>query len=652
LALVPIQLKPGIDVQSTPLLNSGGWSESANVRFFQDLAQKDGGFVEFTKALAGLGTPNALRAWTALSQISFLAISGTLRLNIFAADSVYDVTPLSITSLVPISLAVTAGSPTVVIRDLINPTPTVGENIEIHDPVSIANLVLQGSYIIQASSAGQYSISASVNANATTTGGVCRQFTTIIGQAVVAVHFPNHGLFNGQTTSIPDPTPVGGIILQGNYAASVAGPNDYTITAASRATFSATVTENAGAIQITFTNPASGGVQGDFRNSSATTANWGEFLFWNPKDGPVYVWQPALGLTGNAATDVATAPQANRFIFVATQQQQLFCCGTVNRATGLLDPMLVAWSDVSDYTVFTPLTTNQAGSFRLVIGSTVVGGLALAGGNLIWTDLALYSAQYLQPPDVWGFQPIGINCGLIGPHAFGTLGQFVAWMSQNQFYQLVGGAPQVMPCTVWDTVFKNIDLTKTESIVCESNTYFNEISWEVPQKDGTVTRARVDITNGRWVYTILPTGAFLPRTAWIDQSVFGPPLAGDATGVIWQHEVGTDAGTQPLLWMARSGQILISEGDQVTFFREFLFDAKFTESGAPGPGVVELLVYVYHDSLEPPAVKGPFPITSTTRSIPIRGRGRAIQFEFRGRDLNSWIRLGNPRYRGQIDGRS
>jgi hypothetical protein len=225
-------------------------------------------------------------------------------------------------------------------------------------------------------------------------------------------------------------------------------------------------------------------------------------------------------------------------------------------------------------------------------------------------------------------------------------------MSQQQFYQLVGGAPQVMPCTVWDAVFKNIDFTKTESIVCESNSYFNEISWEVPQKDGTVTRARVDISTGLWNYTILPAGAFLPRTAWIDQSVFGPPLAGDATGTIWQHEVGTDAGDQPLLWMIKSGQVMIAEGDQITFFREFLFDAKFTASGEPGPGVAELLLYVYHDALEPPVVKGPYPITSTTRSVPVRGRGRSVEYQFRGRDLGSFVRLGNFRMRTQIDGRS
>ena len=660
MALVPIKLNPGVNVQATPLLNEGSWSESGNVRWQYGLPQKTGGYVKFCQTIPGAGIPQSLRAWTALSSASYLAIACSRRLDVFANDQVFDITPNTASGLVLLSLSTTAGSSTVVITDALH-TPAVGDWLQIGAPITISNLFLFGSYGVTAIGAGTYSIAVQTNAaTSVVSGGNARQFTTTTGSRVVTVLLPNHGLFTGQVAPVPSPVTVGGITLQGNYIASVINQNYYTVTAASPAVSGTTVTENAGRLQVSFFNPASG-TQVDFNAANATTANWGEFLMWCPQGGPVYVWQPAFGV-GTPATDVTTAPQSNTVIFIATQQQMLFCCGTVNLATGLFDPMLVRWSDIGDYTDFAPTAMNQAGSFRLVVGSKIVGALPVAGGNLIWTDLALYSLQYLQPPLVWGFQPIGTNCGLVGPHAVGTMGSGTFWMSQQQFYALAGGTPQIIPCTVWDQVFKNLDPAKLSSVVCETNTFYNEVSWEVAQLDGTVVRARLQVDTGLWDYTRLPYLTDLPRTAWIDQSVFGPPLAASADGAVWQHEIGYNSGFDPLPWDLFTGIIMISEGDQFTFVREIKPDFKYIPSGSAGPGifpasgsqgagVVEMFVYFYGDPTDPPVGKGPFRITSKIRSVPVRGRGRGIQFQFRGRDLNSFVRFGLIRYRGQADGR-
>jgi len=53
--------------------------------------------------------------------------------------------------------------------------------------------------------------------------------------------------------------------------------------------------------------------------------------------------------------------------------------------------LLVKWSTDGDFTVFTPLATNQAGSFRLSNGSAIRGGLAATNQNLLWTDLDLWA---------------------------------------------------------------------------------------------------------------------------------------------------------------------------------------------------------------------------------------------------------------------
>ena len=658
MALTAIKLRPGVTTQPTPLLNEGGWSESGNIRWKDTLPEKYGGYVQFAQVPSDAGVPLALQAWTSLANLDFLGIACFHGLEVFLSEQVYDITPNTIFSLVPLSISTTTGSAVVVIADSVN-TPIVGEWFQIHDPISVGGIILQGSYGVTAIGAGTYSIMSAVEATSSVVaGGQSRILTTVAGSKTVTVNLPNHGLFNGQIASFPDPTPIGGLTLQGNYLTAYINSSTYEVTAATAATSSVTEPEQQAAfgageaMQITFFNPATGGTQVDMHASQATMANWGEFLMWCPQFGPVFVWMPASG-TSVPAEDITTAPQSNGTIFVATQEEQLFCLGSVNAATGLFDPMLINWSDVADYTDFIPTVTNQAGDFRLVTGSRIVGGLALAGGNIIWTDLCAYWAQYLGSPLVWGFQPIGLNFGLVGPHAFGTLGANVFWMTQRQFvFVSPGASPQVMACAVWDLVFENMDLANLSNVVCETNSFYNEVSWEVPQADGAVTRATIQIDTGLWSYTVLRNNSDdVPRRAWIDQSVFGAPLAADATGIIWQHETGKNAGTQPLAWYLKTGIIMVAEGDQITFFREVKPDFKFSENG-PGPGVVQCKIYVYQDPQDPPTVKGPFYITDATRSIPgARGRGRGIQFEFSGNDMNSRIRGGLLRYRGSVDGR-
>lgn len=650
MALVPIKLRPGITTQPTALLNEGGWSASTNIRWKDGLPQKTGGYQKFTQALVGAGIPLALQAWTSLADQSILAIACTNRLNVFIGEQVYDITPLTNPANVPISLTTMAASATVTING--GGTPAVGSWLQVRNPVSAGGIVLFGSYQVSALSGDNISIIAPIEATSSvSSGGTARQFSATAGSKIVTVTLANHGLFTGQVATVPQPVAVGGITLQGNYLASVIDINHYTITASAAATSTASVTENGGLLHLVFVNPPFG-TQTDMQNAAATMANWGEFLMFCPQNAPVFVWMPAMG-PGVMAAPIATAPQSNGSIFVATQQEQLFCLGSVNAMSGLFDPMLINWSDAGDYTDFTPTVTNQAGDFRLVSGSRIVGGLALAGGSLIWTDLCAYWGQYLGAPLVWGFQPIGLNYGLVGPHAFGTIGATVFWMTQRQFVVMTpGSAPQILPCEVWDLVFENLDLANLANVVCETNSFYNEVAWEVPQSDGTVTRAVVQLDRGWWSYTVLPDdGDDVPRTAWIDQSVFGAPLASDATGIVWQHETGRDAGTQPLAWSLKSGIIMIAEGDQITFFREVKPDFKFSEAGS-GPGVVNMTIYVYQDPNDPPRIKGPYQITDKTRSVPgARGRGRGIQFEFSGNDLGSFVRGGLVRYRGSIDGR-
>lgn len=375
-------------------------------------------------------------------------------------------------------------------------------------------------------------------------------------------------------------------------------------------------------------------------NRIFTLDNWGEFLMACPSLGPIYVWQPQVG--GDAVAIGGQSPPSVGFIFISTQAQQLVACGMTNPATNIYDPMLIGWTDVGNYQTWTAGASNQAGTFRLAIGSKTEAALPLFGQNLIWTDTALYSMQYIQPPLVYGFQPLGINCGADGPHSVGILGGRIFWKSQNQFMTLgAGGTPEPLECPVWDQVFPNQHVPHLPT-VCLTDTFYGEVSWIVVQQNGTYTKARLHVASNAWTVE-----TYKDLTAWTDQSAFGAPIGGQFVGTVAQYDIGFDANGAAAPWSATTGIAMIAEGDQTTFVQDLIPDFA-TDSTNPA---VSIMVYSYDYPNEPARAHGPFVVNSQVPVIHPRCRGRGIQFSFSGNDLGTFARLGNIRYRGNPDGK-
>src|SRR6185437_2628384 len=134
----------------------------------------------------------------------------------------------------------------------------------------------------------------------------------------------------------------------------------------------------------------------------------------------------------------------NGGIFVSNAAQILIAwASSIN---GVQDPLLVQWSDSGDYTQWQALTTTQAGNFRIPTGSKVVGGRAGPQFNLIWTDIDVWAMDYIGYPDVYGFNKLATNCGLLGRHAHCTAGASVYWMGNKQFYAMTAGSVTPIPC--------------------------------------------------------------------------------------------------------------------------------------------------------------------------------------------------------------
>jgi hypothetical protein len=410
-----------------------------------------------------------------------------------------------------------------------------------------------------------------------------------------------------------------------------------------------------------------------------TLDNWGQQLVLCPYLGTIYIWDPIAdaGSPAQLITPASgggysnnTVPSTNIGIFIAMPEQIMVAYGSVPWASSPDDqawnPLAICWSSVSDYTVWQPLTTNQAGSFILPSGSAIIKGMQLPQQMLFWTDIELWAAQYIGFPLVFGFNKIGQSCGLIAPNAVAVMNNGIYWMSSNQFFVLNSNGVQPLPCTVWDQIFQNLNTSLQGKIIAAPNTYFNEVAWFFPSNLSTQENdsyVKYNIATGSWDY------GTLSRTAWLDQSILGAPIGSDSLATVVQHEQGYNSyephvfpnnPTQPLVSWIQTGYIQIAEGDRMTFVDQIWPDIRFgsfpaqvnqTNSADTTKGTVMVTVYMVDFPGDNPRQYGPFPVDVRTQYIPLQARGRQMSIKFSSDDLNLFWRIGMVRYRGQSAGR-
>lgn len=506
-------------------------------------------------------------------------------------------------------------------------------------------------------------------------GGSVPVFTTTSGSSSVNVYVENHGLSVGESSSFLVSTTIGGTTISGTYLVqSVVDADNYTISVTPVASASASAPMNGGNVEFIYyiaigpqaqaqpygAGPyGTSGAYGIGRAAPAgqgtpitaldwTLGNWGEILLSCPQDGGIYQWAPDSGF--QTAQLVLNAPIYNSGIFVAMPYQILVAYGSSN--TGVPNPLTVRWSTSGDFTVWTPDSTNQAGSYVIPSGSTIVGGLQAPQQGLLWTDIDLWSMQYVGFPLVFGFSKIMSGCGLIGSHARGILGNTVYWMSQREFFVMpAGGAPRALPCTVWDFIFQNLDTANAYKIRCAPNSMFGTIAWHFPSAGGNGENdsfVEYNAVEGEWTTGQYPTTG---RSAWIDQSVFGAPIGGTPTGLIYQHEQGYNADGAAMNPTFTTGYFAISTGEEFCFLDQFEPDFKFGTQGASPTATLLITLYSVAYPADTPRVYGPYTVNQAKRFITTRARGRQIALECQSQDLDSFWRIGLCRYRFSPDGR-
>ncbi len=633
--LQKLTFRPGLNREGTEYSNEGGWYDGDKIRFRSGYPEKIGGWTRYSNNTY-LGTCRSLWTWADQNgQGNYIGVGTTYKYYISEGGYYNDVTPIYHTSTLTNAITATNGSSFITITDGTY-SPNVGDFIIISGATSLggnltATVLDQEFQVTSVLSSTQYQVNVNVTANSSDTG-------------------------NGGTITIQYEYPIGlDVYTTGNGWG--AGP------------WGGGTTEGWG-------QSAAVGIGEQLR--VWTNDNFGADLVIAPRGGQIAYWSDAAGVNTRAvllSTASTTAgylgqyvPTETNQVLVSPIQQFLIALGSNSYNGGTLpspfNPMLVRWSDQANPYQWVPAVTNQSGEFQLTNGSYIMGGVSTRVENLIWTDSALYSMQYIGFPYVWSFNILMDNISIVSPKSMITVNNVTYWMGRDKFYMYTGTV-QTLPCALRQYVFDDINTQQAYQIFAASNEAFNEVWWFYVSQSGGGNQI-----NKYVVYNYLDRVWYygtMNRTAWIDSGIQPFPIAA-YSGYLLYHENGVDdvSGLTPAPISAyiQSSDFDITDGNSFAFVWRMLPDVNFTGSTVNAPQVnIQLLPRynlgtAYGNGANPAVISAnnytnipEYTVQQFTGQVMTRVRGREMSFKISSNQLGVAWQLGVPRIDVRSDGR-
>ena len=594
MALQKFLFNPGINKEGTDYTAEGGWFDGNLMRFRKGFPEKIGGWEKYLPD-SFEGTGRKLHGWVTLDGTRLLALGTRFKLYAQSGDNYVDITPIRKTSTNSITFAATNGSSVITATD-----SSHGANL--NDFVTISGAVSLGGVVTAAVLNQEYQITSVPTANTYT--------------------------FTAKDTS--GDTVVANSSDSGNGGSGVDGA--YQI--------------NVGLdVFVDGTGwSVNGWGSGTFGSTSALTANnqlrlwsldnFGEDLISNVRAGGIFYWDYTnvsnrpVALSAIAGANFA--PTVGLQVLVSDIDRHVIVLGADPIEGGSrseeIDPMLVAFSDQGNPLQWEPLSTNTAGSLRCSAGSQIIGGLRARQETLIWTDVAMYSLQFVGPPLTFGLNLVNEGVSLIGPNAVINTPSGIFWMDKKGFYSY-GGAVAPLPCSVDFYVFSDINEQQSFQVFGFLNKQFDEVGWFYCSSSSDVIDRYVTYNYVDQTWSI----GQLSRTAWLDEGIEPYPRATGTvsnSNFLYKHETGFDDDGSPMdNVFIESADFDLGEGEDFQFIRKVIPDVKFTGTGTDQTINMVLKARNYPgDSLTTDQTT---PFTSTTTKIDTRARGRqaAIRFE-------------------------
>ena len=619
--LEPLLFKPGINKESTSYTAEGGWFDGNLVRFKKGYAEKIGGWQKYL-LVSYEGTGRKLHNWVNLGGSKLLGLGTRFKLYIQEGANFNDITPLrSTTAAGDVTFAASNGSSTVTVTD-------ASHGAAQNDFVTFSGAVSLGGVITAAVLNHEYQVVSIVNGNSYTFLA-----TDANGNSVTA---------NGSDTGN------GGGSTVGRYQIGV-GLDVFV--------------GSTGWGADTWGNSTWGSTSSLAANNQLrlwSMDNFGEDLIANPRAGSVYYWTNSGGVAarGVALSDLAgsnLAPTRGLQVIVSDVDRHALVLGAdpISNSTGLrsgsIDPLLIAFSNQEDITDWEPRSDNTAGSLRCSAGSEIIGGIRARQETLIWTDVALYSLQFIGTPLTFGLNLINEGVTLIGPNCAVNTPAGVFWMDRKGFYKY-SGTVQSIKCSVQSYVYSDFNQSQSYQFFGFVNKEFNEVGWFYCSSSTTIIDRYVTYNYVEDHWSI----GQMSRTAWIDEGVSVNPIAAgksSSTPYLYSHEVGNDDdGSAMSSVYIQSGDFDIGNGQDFQFIKRMIPDIDFNGTGGSSQAVDAVLKVRNYpgDSL---ATEQTTSFTGTTTKIDMRARGRQAALRFQSSAAGVGFRLGNTRLDLQPNGK-
>ena len=613
---MPLQklvFKPGINREITSYSNEARWIDSDKIRFRQGFPEKIGGWQAISTATF-LGVCRSLNSWVTLGGVSLLGVGTNLKFYLEQGAQYNDITPIRATN------------------SLTNP------------------------------------------------------FTTVNGNTVVTVTDATAGYENGDFVTFSGASAVGGLTLNGEFQITYISGSTYTIVSPNAATSGATGGGSVSAAYQLNVGTAVGvpivgwgagawgiGVWGTGTPSVQpirlwSQSNFGQSLIFGPRGGGIYFWDGngSTSTRGVLVSDIVGAsgvPTVQNILTTSDASRFVFAIGANDFGTTTQNPMLVRWSSQEDYLDWTPSATNQAGSLTLSRGSKLVAVMQARQEMLIWSDSALYSFQYVEPPIVWTSQLVGDNISIASQNAMAYANGVSYWMGKDKFY-MYDGRVQPLPCDVRRYVFSDINPQQYDQVYAGTNEGFHEVWWFYCSSASSANDRYVvyNYLENTWYY------GTMGRTAWLDTGERSSPIAATYNNKLVAQEVGCDDAetTSPVAISAyvSSGQFDLDEGTNFSFVWRVLPDLNFDGSTTTAPSVdMSLLPQAnsgsgYNDPLSQGGSNtgvvtrsSVVPVDQYTGQVNVRVRGRQMAFKIESSNVGVKWQLGSPRIDLRPDGR-
>lgn len=577
-----LPMRPGIYKDEPPLAVETFYQDGNNVRSYRGKVEKIGGWVKYLQDPLQ-GKARSITGWTSNTGGTYMAVGTHSKLYGITDGTAYDITPFRDTGTLGTDpFSVTSGSPIVTVTDASHGL-TIGDTVHYSGATEGGGITISGEYtVINVVDASTYQIIHGSNASSTdtTTGGnaVAYSYELAVGQEYGALFFGwGVGAWGAGTWGTPRTSNV-------LYA-----PRTWSL------------------------------------------AQWGENLIGSPRGGTLYEWD--LSLNGHALP-VSNAPPKINFMFVSPERI-VVALGTNQFIGNDYNPMLVRWSDQEDNTDWTPSALNTSGEFKLGVGSLIVAGTPSRLQNLIWTDTALYSMQYLRDTEfIFGFDLLGTNCGLAGPGAFAEKDGVAYWMTPNgQFYFYDGQAPRALDCPCQRYVFDNIIRRQFDIVHCGINSKYSEVWWWYASGSSGNEVDRFIMYNyadNAWYI------GDIDRTAWLDRNYFDGPIAIGPDGYVYMHEIGNSADGSDMNDFIETAPFDMDDGDTVVNLSRIVPDMELQ-------GEVEFTIRTRRFPNKPMEMEKVRNYTDLMHKVDLRAQGRQMSLKIASGTLDTFWRMGDLR---------